>query len=205
MLYDYLLENYKNGEPIFLSELSGYSKDYIRQEMKRLTDEGKIERLYNGVYFVPYTSILGSKGKVSIKRIIEKKFLGSNGNVSGYYTGLTLMNLLGFTTQNPAFYEICTNNASTKQRKLIIDSVNMIIYEPVVQITNENYKELQFLDLMTSIDKYCELKTEEMIIKLKEVVKNFSINFELVKQYLPLYPDKIYKNIYNGGLMNELV
>ena len=46
MLYDYLLENYKNGEPIFLSELSGYSKDYIRQEMKRLTDEGKIERKY---------------------------------------------------------------------------------------------------------------------------------------------------------------
>ena len=115
------------------------------------------------------------------------------------------MNLLGFTTQNPAFYEICTNNASTKQRKLIIDSVNMIIYEPVTKITNENYKELQFLDLMTSIDKYCELKTEEMIIKLKEVVEKFSINFELVKQYLPLYPDKIYKNIYNGGLMNELV
>ena len=44
-----------------------------------------------------------------------------------------------------------------------------------------------------------------MIIKLKEVVEKFSINFELVKQYLPLYPDKIYKNIYNGGLMNELV
>ena len=48
MLYDYLINNYDKDEPIFLSELPGNSKDYIRQEMKQLVDEGKIERLYNG-------------------------------------------------------------------------------------------------------------------------------------------------------------
>ena len=43
MLYQFLLDNYEKSEPIFLSEINGYSKDYVRQEMKRLTDEGKIE------------------------------------------------------------------------------------------------------------------------------------------------------------------
>ena len=72
MVYDYIIENYKNGEPIFLTELPGDSKDYIRQEMKKLVDEGKLERLYNGVYFLSYVTILGTKGKVSVDKYIEK-------------------------------------------------------------------------------------------------------------------------------------
>lgn len=32
MLYDYILDNYEKDEPIFLSELLGNSKDYIRRE-----------------------------------------------------------------------------------------------------------------------------------------------------------------------------
>ena len=75
MLYDYILENYEKDEPIFLEELPGRSKDSIRQEMKHLTDEGKLERLYNGVYYISYVSILGTKGKVSIEKYVDKKFL----------------------------------------------------------------------------------------------------------------------------------
>ena len=205
MLYQFLLDNYEKSEPIFLSEIKVYTKDYVRQEMKRLTDEGKIERLYNGVYYIPYTSILGTEGKVSIKRFIEKRYLNTDDNVYGYYTGITLVNMLGFTTQNSACYEICSNAASTKQRKLNVDGVNMIIYKPVVEITTENYKELQFLDLMTIIDKYSELNANEFTKKLKDYVNDYQIDFSIVKKYLSFYPDKVYRNIYNGGLMNELV
>ena len=77
MVYDYIIENYENGEPIFLTELPGDSKDYLRQEMKKLVDEGKLERLYNGVYFLSYVTILGTKGKVSVDKYIEKKYLGA--------------------------------------------------------------------------------------------------------------------------------
>ena len=62
MVYDYIINNYTYGDPIFLSELPGESRDYLRQEMKKLVDEGKLERLYNGVYYLPYTTILGTKG-----------------------------------------------------------------------------------------------------------------------------------------------
>ena len=74
MLYNYIIENYQKDEPIFLAELEilGKSKESVRQEMKRLADEGKMERLYNGVYYQSYTTILGTKGKISIDKYIEK-------------------------------------------------------------------------------------------------------------------------------------
>ena len=72
--------------------------------MKKLTDEGKIERLCNGIYYLPYVSILGTKGPVSIKQIIDKKFIKKNEKTIGFYTGLSLINKLGFTTQNAAVY-----------------------------------------------------------------------------------------------------
>ena len=205
MVYDYIVENYKNGDPIFLSELPYRSKDYLRQEMKQLTDEGKLERVYNGVYYLSYPTILGTKGKMSIERYIDKKYLNTGGKASGYITGLQLANKYGFTSQNPSCYEVCSNEATTKQRKLNIDGNTIIIYKPVAEITEENRSALQFLDLMSGIDRYSELFGEEYKKKLKKYVETNKVDFDQVKKFLPLYPDRAYRNLYEGGLMNELV
>jgi predicted transcriptional regulator of viral defense system len=205
MLYDYIVNNYEKDEPIFLSELPGNSKDYIRQEMKQLADEGKIERLYNGVYFLAYTTILGTKGKVSVEKYVKKKFLFFNGEVSGYITGIQLANLYGFTTQNPSCIEVCTNEATTKQRKMDIDGRTLVIYKPMTKITEENCIALQFLDFMTSIDKYSDLTGDDLRKKLTEFVSALEVDFGKVKQYISLFPDRVYRNIYQGGLMGELV
>ena len=201
MVYDYIIQNYKNGEPIFLSELPGSSKDYLRQEMKQLCDAGRLERLYNGVYYLSYVTILGTKGRVSMDRYIEKKYL----NTGGYVTGLQLANKYGFTTQNPSCYEVCSNEATTKQRKQTVDGNTIIVYKPVTDITKKNKSALQFLDLMTVIDKYSEITGEELVAKLKKYVEAVKVDFFVVKELLPLYPDKVYRNIYEGGLMGELV
>ena len=201
MIYEYIINNFKKGEPIFLNEIPGSSKEVIRQEMKRLTDEGKLERSYNGVYFIPYRTILGTKGKISIDNFIEKKYL----KTGGFLTGVSLVNKYGFTSQNPSVYEIRSNAATTKQRKMEIDGNNLIIYKPLTVITKENIRELEFLDLMSIIDKYSELSGEEYKNKLREYVNNVDINFNVVKEYISLFPAVVYKNIYEGGLMNELV
>ena len=205
MVYDYIVDNYKNGEPIFLSELPGSSKDYLRQEMKKLVDEGKLERMYNGVYYLAYYTILGTKGKVSIEQYLDKKYLSVGGQVSGYITGLQLANQYGFTTQNPACYEVCSNEATTKQRKQDIDGNKIVVYKPVAEVNEKNCSSLQFLDLMSTIDKYSELSGKDLIAKLKRFVETAKVDFSIVKKYLPLYPDRVYRNIYEGGLMSELV
>ena len=205
MLYDYIVNNYDKDEPIFLSELPGNSRDYIRQEMKQLADEGKVERLYNGVYYLSYMTILGTKGKVSVDKLVEKKYISYQGQVSGYITGIQLANMYGFTTQNPSCIEVCSNEATTKQRKLDIDGRKVIVYKPLAEINKENKSALQFLDLMSSIDKYSELSGEEFEKKLKEFVRAVNVDFMKVKEYISLFPDRVFRNIYQGGLMSELV
>lgn len=205
MLYDYIVTNYENDEPIFLAELPGKSRESVRQEMKKLTDEGKIERLYNGVYYRSYKTILGTKGKMSIDKYIKKKYLEANGETSGYITGIQLANMYGFTTQNPSCYEVCSNEASTKQRKLNVDGRQIIVYQPVVKISAENKSALQFLDLMSTIDKYSEVGGKEFTKKIRAFIDLVGVEYEQVKQYVSLFPDRVYRNIYQGGLMNELV
>lgn len=205
MLYDYIVSNFEKDEPIFLVELPGKSPESIRQEMKKLTDEGKMERLYNGVYYRSYETILGTKGKVSVDKFIQKRYLEANGAISGYITGIQLANMYGFTTQNPSCYEVCSNEASTKQRKLDIDGRQIIVYKPVVEISPENKGALQFLDLMSTIDKYSEIQGEEFVKKIKNFISFAGVDFKEVKKYIGLFPDRVYRNIYQGGLMNELV
>ena len=205
MLYNYIISNYQKDEPIFLAELPGKSREAVRQEMKKLTDEGKIERLYNGVYYLSYKTILGTKGKVSIDKFIKKKYLEVNGKTSGYITGIQLANMYGFTTQNPSCYEVCSNEASTKQRKLDIDGRQVIIYKPVTDISEENRSALQFLDFMSTIDRYSEVSGDEFTVKMKAFITALGVDFEQVKKYMYLFPDRVFRNIYQGGLMSELV
>ena len=173
--------------------------------MKQLVDDGKLERLYNGVYYLSYVTILGTKGRVSIDRYIEKKYLNVNGLTSGYVTGLQLANKYGFTTQNPSCYEICSNEATTKQRKQTVDGNTIIVYKPVVDITEKNKSALQFLDLMSVIDRYSEITGAALKAALKRFVEAIKVDFSVVKELLPFYPDKVFRNIYEGGLMGELL
>lgn len=53
--------------------------------------------------------------------------------------------------------------------------------------------------------KYSEITGTELMKKLKKFVKITQLDFSVVKEYLLLYPDRVYRNIYEGGLMGELV
>ena len=86
-----------------------------------------------------------------------------------------------------------------------MDGNTIIVYKPVADVSEENCSELQFLDLMTVIDKYSEISGDELVSKLRKYVDAIKVDFRKVKEYLSLYPDKVYKNIYEGGLMSELV
>ena len=205
MIIDYINKTFENAEPIFLSELPCHSQESLRQEMKKLTDEGKLIRLYNGVYYKPYKTIIGTEGRMSINKYIEKKYVYNNKKVSGFISGLGLYNKYGFTSQIPSVIEVTSNIATTKQRKINVDGYDIIVYKPIIEITDNNINELEFMALMTDIDQFSEKSGDELKMKLREYINKKNIDFNIVKVYLPLFPDKIYKNLYNGGLMNELV
>lgn len=65
MLYEYLEENYKPNEPIFVSDVQlPVSAVNLRKMFKELCDSGKINRFDKGVYYIPKQSRL--KGGVPL-------------------------------------------------------------------------------------------------------------------------------------------
>ncbi|MEG0108587.1 MAG: hypothetical protein RR705_07025, partial [Lachnospiraceae bacterium] len=114
MLWDYLLENCKAGDPIFLSEvkIAGMTETNLRQSFKVLTDNGKLRRYDSGIYYIPTSSRLKGGAMLPAEKVIEQRYLLRNSNVFGYYAGYTFANMLGISTQVPTVREVVSNNTS---------------------------------------------------------------------------------------------
>ena len=54
MLYDYLVSHYKKGEPIFIEDIhiEGMNRPNFCQQLKTLTDNGKLKRYEKGIYYL---------------------------------------------------------------------------------------------------------------------------------------------------------
>ena len=204
MFYEFLKENYKENEPIFISELKykNLNMNAIRQQILNLTTKNLLVRYDTGIYYIPGNTIFRTSKILSQNKIIEKKYISSNDEILGYLSGLNFANKIGITTQVPNLYEVVSNKATCDYRELKIASTKIILRKPRTTITKENYLELQFLDMIKEIDNLSILDKEEN----KKIVLNYmkfaNISFEKLQKLLEFYPDKIYKNLYQVGVLN---
>ncbi|MBQ6334543.1 MAG: hypothetical protein IJI46_05710 [Erysipelotrichaceae bacterium] len=203
MLYDYLLETYGKSNPIFVSDIryKNSSTNYIRQQIKKLADEGKIRRYDSGIYYIPSDSMFPSGSMLSREKVIEEKYLRDDKGQCGYYSGFLFANQLGITSQVPAGYEIVTNKTGSEYREITLGNLKIILKKPKTSINDGNYKILQLLDLLKNLDYYGEIKDEEIRRKINDYMIASEIEFEDMNAYLPLYPDKIYRNMYEKGII----
>ena len=203
MIYEFINKNYKNGEPIFLTELNDQFQKDMRWEVKRMVDEGFLIRIQNGVYYRPYRTFMGD-GVPSFDLYLKKKYLDNN-DIQGYEIGGGFANTIGLTTQNYVTKRYRSTNATTNLRKNNWGKFTFYIYSSPVTITKENKKELQFLDLMSNIDIYSEIQGDSLSVRLKEYVKKENLDISIIKDNIQYYPDKVYKNLYKGELYEILV
>ena len=205
-LFRYLQENYRENEPVFLSEIDApdIKPSCVRPLLKKLVDDGRIKRFDTGIYYIPKKSVFRSGSALSIESVINKKYLYDHGQQCGYYSGVLLANQLGLTTQVPAVFEVITNKATTAYRETRLGNYRVIVKRPSVNVTPENAAVLQFLDLLKEVTDVSELNGSELTKKLTGYMKAKGIGFESLKPYLPNYPDKIYRNMYEVGLLNGI-
>jgi len=106
------------------------------------------------------------KPSVFTSDILNKKYLINENGFIGYRTGLSFANFLGLTTQTASVESVISNTVSNKKREIKINNNRFIINAPRYQVTNENYKLLQILDLLNGFDSYSEIdfKTASKII-----------------------------------------
>ncbi len=154
MIVDYI-DDCPFDEPIFIEEIKEYFQDVIDGHtinvyLNRLVHNNKIVQYLKGIYYKPLKGIFGDK-KLNINKVIEKKYIIDNHGQKGYYAGAVLFNRLGLTTQIPRMSLIITNECPNKN-DYKNKNLGVIIRKPKIEITEENYKYLQLIDLLLNKD-----------------------------------------------------
>ena len=202
MLIEYILENYKPGEPILLQNLELNMKyDNLCQQMKNLVDEGSLCRYMDGVYYLPKKTVSGLPYALNADAVAELKYLSNNTDNYGCYTGHTLANMMGLSDQVPQVKEIVSNNTSAITRRIKVGKFNYVVRKSPVLITKDNVKVIMLLEVLKDIDTLTDshISASE---RLKEYIVKNHIRKTMVDKILPSYPLRTYKAIYDMELTN---
>lgn len=207
-LYQYLKENYEENDPIILAELKikDMTENNIRQQLKKLTDEGMIKRFDKGIYYLPRKSIFQSGSLPSIEKVLEYKYLRDKNQLCGYVSGQLFFNQIGLSTQVPMQYEIVSNKATSEYRETTLAQSRVIVRSPKVPVTEQNYTILQFLDLMKDVDLYSEISGKELQERLFKYLRTINLKISDLEPYFTYYPDKLYRNLIETKVIyNDLL
>ena len=135
----------------------------VRQILKRLADERKIQRIIDGFYYNPrYSELIGEYEAVSIHELalaIARKY---NWNIAPYNS--TALNLLGLSTQVPTHYKYISSGRYKEYK--IGDMILEFKKVNPGEIANMSLKTATVIQAIKSLGK--EDITSEVIQKIRE-------------------------------------
>ena len=192
-----IVEDYINGipvdEPIFVDDVKKHIVRKINADEKenvlknvnvilnRFKKDGTIKSIYKGLYYKPKKSSFGDI-PLSPEKLRKAKYLeDSEGNIKGYITGAKLYSLLRLNTLVPNVVDVVTNEC--KYYKQYDELSRTWIIKPKIQITNDNYRYLQFVDLLENKDNIpIECDNAENVYY--EFIKKYKLDFEKLIMYV---------------------
>lgn len=206
MLYDYILQHYKEAEPIFFSDLerNDITKSALNQQLKKLCDKGLLQKYDTGVYYIPKKSLLNMTVGPNADMVARYRFISKGDNIDGFYTGNMFANQIGISTQVPMVVEIMSNNTNSSDREVKIGNRRFYVKRPVTTITKDNVYVLQMLELLKNLDAYLDYSYDEARDKFAEYIKLHKIKKSDVDLYIRKYPNVIFKYYYEMRLEHVL-
>lgn len=133
----------------------------VNVKLKRIADKGDLRRIRKGVYCHVKQTVFGPVTP-DLNHIIARSVMIKDGNRIGYQSGAGLLNHLGLSTLLPREIEITTNQYRSKPP----DSCHIRLRKPVVAITDDNWKYLQFIDVVDCLPTtQIDAKVPEQLIK----------------------------------------
>ncbi len=187
------IQQYPEDEPIFIEDIKKYIiqkcensniKENILKNinviLNRLKNEGIIKAEYKGVYYKPIITMFGEMG-LDQRKLMQLKYLKDReGNIKGYIVGAKLFNKLGLTTLVPNVTDIVTNEC--KYHKQYDERLRAYITKPKIEITNENYRYLQFIDILDNKDNI-NIEVENANEILYSIIEECKLDFEKIIKY----------------------
>lgn len=133
----------------------------VNVKLKRIADKGDLRRIRRGVYCHVRQTVFGPVTP-DLDRVIAGSLMVKDGNRIGYQSGAGLLNHIGLSTLLPREIEITTNQYRSKPP----DSCHIRLRKPVTAITDDNWKYLQFIDVVDCLPAaHIDAKVPEQLIK----------------------------------------
>ena len=199
-LYEALLEQYGYNEPILTNEIQfkNYSKPWVYKELNRLCENNQLVRFEKGVYYIPKETPFGPS-VLNPSKVLEKKYIKSDIETFGYYSGYYLMNILGLSSQVPNVIEVYSNNESSKMRDVKVGTQNVRLRKSRVNITKDNAAVLTFLELMNTVD------VDALNAEKKRIIEKYIADSKIcrrdITRYSRAYPDKVMRNMIESEIV----
>ena len=190
------------NKPLFIEDFVNdeIKYDSVKTLLSNYVKAGELRRYAQGIYYVPRKTVLG-ESVLSFESIIERKYISDKGEIYGYYSGTSLLNIAGLSTQVPNLPEITTNREATRKRKVKIGKRSVIVRRSEISVNNDNVLYLQFMDIF----RYADI---DMIKENKDKVLSFfdrnGMSSETLLQIEQWLPMKLRKALRRSGIYDEL-
>lgn len=187
------------GAPIFTDDLYQYvaahlptlQRDVLNTYVQRYSKINPLfVRLRRGIYYKTTVTPFGKAG-IRYAELVKRVYLSDGGEVFGYETGPSFMNKIGLTTQMPR----CIYIATDRPRSQLEGGERIKLVKPVTAVTKENYRYLQFLDLLANHEQVAiEAPNRQEI--LRHLVEQYGLGFEPLVHYARFYKsDRVYRQL----------
>lgn len=204
-IFNELKLKFNPDEPILVGDIEKIyperSRPWIDKAIKTMTDNNQLKRFSAGVYYIPRKTVLGDS-VLNPNKVIEKKYIKNKNKVFGYLGGTSLLNSFGLTTQVPNTVTVISNNESTRGRKIKIGNQPVYLCKSPADVTESNFKILQFCEIIKLIDFNSLDKIE--IKNLEKYIEDNNITISSIAEYCVYFPDSVSKKILGGPLIDKL-
>ena len=200
-----LEKRFGKNEPIFMEDIvetwSEYSRSSVYNLIKTLCDEGTLIKKIPGVYYFPKEAVYW-EGTLSLDtmKIVERRYLMYRGKVFGYYSGQTLMNMVGLSNQVPNTEEIVTMNEAAGRRTVTINGFKYILRRAKIKINEKNAPVMQLLEIFNQYDQPLAEYQQDNLIALARG----KIDRDVLTECAKCFPRRALQNLKRSGIYDVL-
>ncbi len=194
------INSIETGKTFTYKDLNIKKEEYsaASKSLERLIRKEIIKRISTGVFYKPKQTVFGEL-KPDEEKIITP-YLFKNGKRIAYITGLLLYSKMGLTTQIPKEISIASNK---KRIYISKGNIKASAVKSYVEVTDRNYKFLEFLDVLKDFKKIPDLNKKSAIqILTNEIV---DLNNKQIKELIKIaleYPPRV--RSFLGALLESI-
>ena len=165
------IETIPQSTPFGYADLGIKQADFVTaaKALERLQKKGEIKKISKGLFYRPEISTFGVSPADS--NAILKRYLFRDGKRIAYITSYSLFNSLGLTTQMAFKIKIATNEKRIKMDEYYLN-VNSV--KSYVEVTDQNYKLLGYLDAIKDIKKIPDCSVKQAVIRMRSILKSLN-------------------------------